>query len=560
MRYLYSILIAVLAIGLSLFLLPYEWLDPDLRKIRVDLLGPPSWSEFEGGVTETQLKQDLFPVCDITKKSDRRERTVEGITIAESKVCEPDSPWLVAASVMGTNNVSHATLMRSGLASDAVWKGSDLDNDGDPDVIKIILEVIELNGFNSDTGATTVTYDIAPGVSPTAWIFAPKTLGMSTESFDSDKATPLMRLPAPVLRVEQGDVVHITLENTHFLPHTIHFHGVDHPFLKEDGSGNDGVPFTSEKPVQPTQSRTYSFTPRQAGTYFYHCHVHPDAHIVAGLQGMIVVEPKAPNNRVQSLNVGGGHVRYSSVTVKEHFDNEFDLHYQDMDRELSERMRFSNDPEKILKAVNIDYDVGTANMEYYLLNGKSFPYTFRESIVFIDEDEKALLRVLNGGSQSISLHTHGHKTKIIAADGVPLRESQQQYRDVHHVAPAQRVDLELDATNDGLRSYGAGTWIFHDHFERGVTTAGISPGGNLSAIVYKDYLDEKYWPVTFGVGWNKYFDPEYYQNKDRIDLSGGSLKSFFRNLEDEDVVLIYLVFGFIVAFVLGAVFYRRLKQ
>ncbi|MBV1880439.1 MAG: multicopper oxidase domain-containing protein [Pseudomonadales bacterium] len=556
MRYLISILIAALVIGVGLFALPYEWLNPELRKIRVDLLGPPSWKKAKTVANVEQNEEGLFPVCDITQKEDRAERTLEGITVSRSRVCEPDSPELVAASVVGTNLVSHATLMSSGLSSDAVVKGRDLDNDGDPDEIDIVLEVIELNGFNSDTGSTTVTYDIAPGVSPTAWIFAPKTLGMSTESFDSDKAIPLMRLPAPVIRVEQGDVVNITLENTHFLPHTIHFHGVDHPFLKEDGTGNDGVPLTSEKPVQPTSKRTYSFKPRQPGTYFYHCHVHPDAHIVAGLQGMIIVEEQAPNNRVQSLNVGGGHVRYPSVSVKERFDNEFDLHYQDMDRELSERMRFSNDPEKILKSVNIDYDVANSKMDYFLLNGKSFPYTFRESIVFIAENELVLLRVLNGGSESIAIHTHGHKTKIIAADGVSLVEPLQQFRDVHHIAPAQRIDLELDSTNDGLRSYGSGTWIFHDHFERGVTTGGVSPGGNLSAIVYEDYLDEKNWPITFGLGWNKYFDPKYYQNENKIPLNSDAL-DFFKSIFDEQERTIMGFFGVFSVFVLVVGFYRR---
>ena len=211
MRYLISILIAALVIGVGLFALPYEWLNPELRKIRVDLLGPPSWKKAKTVANVEQNEEGLFPVCDITQKEDRAERTLEGITVSRSRVCEPDSPELVAASVVGTNLVSHATLMSSGLSSDAVVKGRDLDNDGDPDEIDIVLEVIELNGFNSDTGSTTVTYDIAPGVSPTAWIFAPKTLGMSTESFDSDKAIPLMRLPAPVIRVEQGDVVNITL-------------------------------------------------------------------------------------------------------------------------------------------------------------------------------------------------------------------------------------------------------------------------------------------------------------------------------------------------------------
>lgn len=553
MQYLYSIVIGMIMLAIGLYSLPYEWLNRDLRKIRVDMLGPPAWnasSHSTRGMSIESNPKKVFSVCDITQTENRKAWVVEGVRIAESKVCEPDSPWLVAASVLGTNNVSHATLMRSGLSPDGIVKKQDKDNDGDPDSITVVLEVIELNGFNPDTGNTTVSYDIAPGVAPTAWVFAPKTFGMSTESFDSDKATPLMRMPGPVIRVEQGDEINIVLENTHYMPHTIHFHGVDHPFLNKDGTGNDGVPLTSEMPVKPANSKTYSFKPRQAGTFFYHCHVHPDAHIVAGLQGMIVVEPKAANNNVQTLNVGAGHVRYPSVSVKNRYDNEFDLHYQDMDEELSTRMRASNDPHAIMQSVNIDYNVASSSMEYYLLNGKSFPYTFRESIVFIDDNEKVLLRVLNGGTESIALHTHGHKPKIVAADGVSLASGQQQYRDVHHIAPAQRVDLVLDATNDGLNSYGDGAWIFHDHFERGVTTAGISPGGNVSAVVYNKYLDEKGWPITFGMGWNKYFDASYYQGRNLLDTSRSEISRAFRTFDIFNILLGFLSFLIVIIFMI----------
>ena len=223
-------------------------------------------------------------------------------------------------------------------------------------------------------------------------------------------------------------------------------------------------------------------------------------------------------------------------------------------------MRASNDPHTIMQSVNIDYNVASSSMEYYLLNGKSFPYTFRESIVFIGDGEKVLLRVLNGGKESIALHTHGHKPKIVAADGVSLTPAQQQYRDVHHIAPAQRVDLVLDATNDGLNSYGEGVWIFHDHFERGVTTAGISPGGNVSAVVYNKYLDEKGWPITFGMGWNKFFDGSYYQDQDLVDASLSEISSFFKGFNTYNFVLGLLISLIMIVFIIRVALYLRSRR
>ena len=64
---------------------------------------------------------------------------------------------------------------------------------------------------------------------------------MSTFSLYEPVANPLLRAPSPVIRVEQDDIIWLVLENSHYLPHSIHLHGVDHPFMDHSGEGNDGV-------------------------------------------------------------------------------------------------------------------------------------------------------------------------------------------------------------------------------------------------------------------------------------------------------------------------------
>ena len=49
-----------------------------------------------------------------------------------------------------------------------------------------------------------------------------------------------------------------------------------------------------------------------------------------------------------------------------------------------------------------------------------------------------------------------------------------------------------------MHSYGQGIWIFHDHREKGITTNGMNPGGNVSALVYKKYLNEVGLPKVIG--------------------------------------------------------------
>lgn len=436
----------------------------------------------------------------------RAAQTVAGVAMEADPSCEPDNPDVIAAAVAGTNNVPPMVLMGSGLAPDAVVKSDDRDGDGDPDVIHIHLEII---GLNEGT-APQLRYEIAPGVAPAFWTFAPKTSGMVTEG---SYASYLMRMPAPVIRVEQGDTVYITVENTHYLPHTIHFHGTDHPYLDADGEGNDGVPLTSEKPILPGQQRTYNITPRTTGTMFYHCHVQPDVHVLMGLQGMFIIEKNRPHNLVQTLNPGGGEVRYRSQASREEFDGEYDLQYQDVDKELHDIPKHTDDPREVARLTNRVYDVTERTPDYFLLNGKSFPYTLRDSQIIVQPDKRYRLRILNGGSETVSLHTHGHKFTVLAYDGVELSPAQRYQRDVLGLTAAQRADVILDTHDDGLDSYGPGVWLFHDHREPATTTNGMFPGGDLSMITYRQYLKDDGFPRTRGMPLAQFFQPAYYQRK-----------------------------------------------
>jgi hypothetical protein len=443
----------------------------------------------------------------------RKAQVVEGVTIQESRVCDPDNPAEIAAFVKGTNNISMQTLMDTKLAADALTMTNDMDGDGDPDHIIIKLEVMELNGHSPDFPGVVPTFDIAPGVQPGFWVFAPKTRDMSTKSFASAEANPLLRMPSPPIRVEQGDVVWLVVENSHYFPHSIHLHGVDHPFMDHGGEGNDGVGQTSQMDIMPGQSKTYVIRPRHAGTMYYHCHVQPHTHIPMGLAGMLIVEENRPNNWVQTFNIGAGQVRHPSVAVLEKYSQEYDLHYQAIDKELHSMIQSANDPRLIAKAINQEYDITDADDDYFILNGRAFPYTLRESLIVVNPSEKVKLRVLSGHTEAMGLHTHGHKATETHYDGVEQNPAAQITRDVYTLLPAQRLDLELNTTNDGLHSYGPGIWMFHDHVEKAFTTNGMGEGGSISLIVYKDFLEENGTPKTHGMDLKPYFTKKYWERK-----------------------------------------------
>ena len=497
MRFAY--IIGVLAaFALTLWNIPPRYLSADWAASKNSWLRGSKYIEAPPNQPTSAAELDLDEICSPDFDSWRTAHHIDGAEIAPVSDCSPDNPWDVAVSVRGANNVSEATLLQSLFAPDALEKGEDRDGDGDPDVIDIRLEVMELNGKSPDGPQVVPQFEIGPGIKPGFWVFAPKTRGMTTINFESLIANRMIRLPAPVIRIEQGDEVRITLENSHYLPHTIHFHGLDHPFKTSDGEGNDGVPVFSEHPIMPGKARTYQLQPRHAGTTFYHCHVQPHAHILMGLQGMLVVEENRPNNWVQTFNIGAGRVRSPSVAVLEEYDREFDLHYLEIDSTLNNRIQRFNDPRLVSRSIHRGYNVTKRSADYFVLNGRSFPYTLREAMVVVKPGQRNRIRVLNGGSEGLALHFHGHKPRLTHRDGVPLAPGQEIQRDVFWIASAQRVDLDLNTLNDGMNAYGAGAWLLHDHREQAVTSNGIGPGGDVSLVAYEKFLGPRGLPLTVG--------------------------------------------------------------
>ncbi len=493
----------------------------------------------------------------------RPAQVIEGVTIDAAPSCEPDNPYDIAASVKGTNTVSMATLMQSNLAQDALTLTDDLDKDGDPDVIHIKLEVAELNGASPDGDFLINTFDIAPGIQPGLWVFAPKSRGTSLKNFNSKVANPMLRAPSPVIRVEQGDKVYITLENTHYLPHTIHLHGVDHPWLTAKGDDNDGM---EEHAAFPGKSHTYEIQPRHAGTMLYHCHVQTAQHFMMGLSGMFIVEENQPDNWLQTFNIGAGQVRHPSVAVKKSYSQEYDLHYQSVDKNLAKIIQNANDPRLIAQRMARDYNMTESFENYFMLNGHSFPYTLRDGMIIASENENIKLHVANLQRSSVALHIHGHKATITALDGVDHPSDMRVTRDVFDIAPAQRAELLLQTVNNGLNSYGPGLWMFHDHVPTGTTTDGMEPGGNIAILAFKSYLDEQGMPTLHDELFDQVFNKDYYAKKLAVWGSG----DYAPLLGDAGLLapnyLQIIIFGLVAGLIIGLlvisvmIYKRKQKQ
>src|SRR4051812_226127 len=90
------------------------------------------------------------------------------------------------------------------------------------------------------------------------------------------------QVPAPLLRMRQGDEVTIRVTNRLREATSIHWHGFIVP------ADMDGVPGLSFDGIAPGSTFTYRFKVNQYGTYWYHSHSRFQEQV--GLYGPIVVE------------------------------------------------------------------------------------------------------------------------------------------------------------------------------------------------------------------------------------------------------------------------------
>ena len=229
-----------------------------------------------------------------------------------------------------------------------------------------------------------------------------------------------------------------------------------------------------------------------------------------GLVGMLVIEENRPHNHFAWLVPGPGRIQLLTKAVMEHYDREYSLVYMDIDDRLNRIPAAYKDPREIEKRMQRDYDSTQRQPNIFLVNGRSFPYTLRDSPIEVKLGEKTKLRILNAGARTMSLHTHGHHPALTHLDGYAVSEAARQTRDVFTIGPAQRIDLELLTGRDDVYASGPGVWVMHDHNEIAVTNKGIDPGGDQTAIVYDNFMTEEGLPKTV-VSLDRFFDPEYYK-------------------------------------------------
>jgi manganese oxidase len=241
--------------------------------------------------------------------------------------------------------------------------------------------------------AEPVQHQIAPGLDVEAWGYNGST-------------------PGPVIEAVAGDRVRIYVTNKLPEATSIHWHGILVPY------GMDGVAGLTQQAIAPGKTFRYEFTFDRAGTFMYHPHADEMTQIALGMMGMIVVHPRAPEQR---------RVRDYAL-----FSHEWKI-------EIGTRRA---NP----LAMN-DFNVLT-------FNGKSFPGT---APLVAELGDLVRIRFANlGPMDHHPLHLHGHTFEVVGTDGGPIAPSARIPETTVLVPTGTTRTIEFVAS-------AAGDWPLHCH-------------------------------------------------------------------------------------------------
>ena len=220
------------------------------------------------------------------------------------------------------------------------------------------------------------------------------------------------QVPAPTLRMRQGDEVSIRVTNRLREQTSIHWHGFIVP------ADMDGVPGLSFNGIPPGATFTYRFKVNQSGTYWYHSHSRFQEQV--GLYGAIVVERRGgerhradrehvlllsdwtdhdPERIYATLKKQSNYYNFNKLTAREY------LALPPAERRMWSSMRM--DPTDLADVGGYAYT--------YLLNGVTPAANWNAAFT---PGERVRLRIINGSSMSFfDLRIPGLELTVVAADG-----------------------------------------------------------------------------------------------------------------------------------------------
>jgi CopA family copper-resistance protein len=285
-------------------------------------------------------------------------------------------------------------------------------------------------------------------------------------------------VPAPLLRMRQGDVVTIRVTNRLPVRSSIHWHGFILP------ADMDGVPGVSFPGIAAGETFTYRFKVNQYGTYWYHA--HSGFQEQTGLYGPIIVERQGgerhgsdrehvillsdwsdadPEHVYATLKRQSDYFNYGKRTVGDFIA---DARSKGLKETLADRRMWG---EMRMNPTDLA-DVSGATYTY-LMNGTTPTGNWTG---LFKRGERVRLRFINGSSMSFfDVRIPGLKITVVAADG---QDVEPVTVDEFRIGTAEVLDAIVEPQDD--RAYT----IFAQSMDRsGYARGTLAPRPGMNAEV-----------------------------------------------------------------------------
>jgi FtsP/CotA-like multicopper oxidase with cupredoxin domain len=259
------------------------------------------------------------------------------------------------------------------------------------------------------------------------------------------------QVPGPILRLREGVPVSIDVTNASPGADIVHWHGLAIDSLN-DGAMEEGSPM-----IAPGETHRYTFTPKPAGTRWYHTHAGAYGDLAKGTYtgqfGFLLVEGSA---------------------LLPHYDLEVNLaihHWQPSFVPMVETMRAASANTPLTSGSDVGYKYATINDR---MLGAGEP-------IRVKQGQKVLMRLLNASAtENVVLALPGHRFTVLAMDGNPVPRPTSV--DTLSLAVAERVDALVEMNSPGV-------WVLGSTLEQsrkmglGIV---IEYAGQSGAPVWKD--------------------------------------------------------------------------
>ncbi|PKP87996.1 MAG: copper resistance system multicopper oxidase [Alphaproteobacteria bacterium HGW-Alphaproteobacteria-17] len=280
-------------------------------------------------------------------------------------------------------------------------------------------------------------------------------------------------VPAPLVRLKEGQTARLTVVNDLDEDSSIHWHGLILPFQM------DGVPGVSFPGIKPRSTFVYEFPVVQSGTYWYHSHSGLQEQL--GHYGPIVIDPAgadpigydrehvvvlsdhsqiSPEAIFRKLKVNPGHFNMQRQTLSGLLAGK--------DQSLKERIEWG--------AMRMDpTDVADVNGSTYtfLVNGHGPRDNWT---ALFSPGERVRLRIVNASAMTIfNVRIPGLRMTVVQADGLNVVPTEI---DEFQIAVAETYDVIVTPVED--RAY---TLVAEANDRSGMGRATLAPRAGMAADV-----------------------------------------------------------------------------